>query len=250
MVRVRRRCVHIRCGKYRLQEFSYERRCVHALRRALYNGAVSRGNCRYKGRNTQIKGIVPRSQNQHHAVGLPVHIVLCREACETAPHSFCSRPDSQILTRFPELPVDQGELRHIGLRPRFREIQSERRKDGILLFANLRFQAFQHRKPKRKGFCSVPIKIYPLGGNPFCQASHAPPPFFLRTISYRYHLIPNRVLALLTLILKACLSYDFSFPRIACSGVVVEDVLSTTIIRLPKGDDTANAKIKRLFYAA
>ena len=250
MVRVRRRAVHKRSGKNGAQKFTYECRSVYALRRTLDNRAVSRGNRRYERRNAQIKGIVPRGEYQHHAVGLSVHIVLCREACETAPHALCFGPDTQVSPRFPELPVDQSELRHIGLRPRLREIQPECRENGILLFANQRFQASQHRKPKRKGFCSVPVKKFPLGGNPFCQTSHAPSPFFLRTIPYRYHLIPNRVLALLTLILKACLSYDFSFPRIACLEAAVEDMLSMTIIRLPESDDTANTKINASFYAA
>lgn len=63
-------------------------------------------------------------------------------------------------------------------------------------------------------------------------------------------LFPIAYLHCLRLFKKRVFPTILASPRIACLEAAVEDVLSTTIIRLPKGDDTANHKIKVPFYAA
>ena len=101
--------------------------------RGLDNGAVAAGDRADQRRQAQLHGVIPRRDDQRHAVGLGRNEALCRELRQRRRHRPLAHPALQVLQMEAQLLEHHAGLAHVDLHRRLAEVLHHRLLEQLLV---------------------------------------------------------------------------------------------------------------------
>ena len=141
--------------------------------RRLYHGAVARRQRSHQWGQRQLKGIVPRGHNQHHAVGLGQDPAGARQLPHGGQRLLRLHPAPEMLQRVRQFLLHHGYLGQIAFIIALAQILMQRIQNGLFVFADPALQLFQLLPAKFVGFCGLRFKILPLRGHHSAKICHS-----------------------------------------------------------------------------
>ncbi len=117
----------------------------------LHHRAVARGDGADQRRGDHRQRVVPRRDDQHHALGLGPDVAAPGLRHDRRAHPLRPHPGGQVLARVLHLGLDEIDLGHAGLEPALAEVEPQRLGEVGLVFAQHAVEFGQLGEPPLDG---------------------------------------------------------------------------------------------------
>ena len=163
-------------GKGAAQHVLQHNGCFCGIAGGLDHSAVSGGECRGQRGESELYGIIPGREDQHHAERLRTDGAHAGELRQRAAHRLWPHPVFQVSPQLPDFLINHTKLRGVCFKGGFSQIFLQGGEQSGFIFLHCVGKAFQGGKPETGGKRHPGFKKAPLAAEGFFAVFHL---FFL-----------------------------------------------------------------------